>query len=80
MRQVEKLDRKWQVEKLNDRWQGAEKPENVTWARKNDLEAKDSDSFDLPMQGARKGGYTNNHDETIDPDAFGNYQYNKDAG
>lgn len=77
MRQVEKLDRKWQVEKLNDRWQGAEKPENVTWVKKDDLEAKDSDSFELPMQGARKSEYTNNHDEDTDSDAFKTYRYNR---
>jgi len=80
MRQVEKLDKKWQVEKLNDRWQGGEKPENVTWAKKDDLEAKDSDSFELPMQGARKSGYMNKTNEDTDRDAFGTYRYNKGQG
>lgn len=79
MRQVEKFDKKWQVEKLNDRWQGAEKPENVTWVKKDDLEAKDSDSFELPMQGARKSEYTNNNDEDMDSGAFGTFEYNRNG-
>lgn len=68
------MDEKWQVEKLNDRWQGADQPENVTWAKKDDLEAKDSNSFELPMQGARKSGYTTNNDDATDPDSFRSYR------
>lgn len=79
MRQVEKLDRKWQVEKLAERWQGAEKPENVTWAKKDDLEAKDSDSFELPMQGPRKGGGVHDDDDEGGggEEAFGTYRYHR---
>lgn len=75
MRQVEKLDRRWQVEKLSERWQGAERPENVTWAKKDDLEAKDSDSFELPMQGPRKSGCEGADD--ADEEAFGTYRYHR---
>lgn len=65
---------KRQVEKLDKRRH--EKPENVTWA-KNDAEADFSDSFELPLQGARKSENNDGNDEDLDPDAFGTYRYHR---
>lgn len=54
-----------------------EKPENVTWAKDKDLETMDS--FELPMQGIRRGennGADDNDDEEI-PDMFGTFRYHR---
>ena len=48
-----------------------EKPENVTWAKDEELNV--SDSFDLPLQGTRREDYTG---EEGDKD-FGTYRYHR---
>lgn len=55
-----------------------EQPENVTWAK--DEEPEMMDSFDLPLQGIRKGEHNNGEDNDDDddgPDVFGTYRYHR---
>ena len=74
---------KRQMEKLDKR-RRREKPENVTWAKKEDFEIKMSDSFELPLQGARKSegngggdGGGGDNSENVDPNAFGTFRYHR---
>lgn len=77
MRQVERIDKGRHIEKFHDRWQAGEKPENVTWAKKDDLEARGSDSFELPIEGARKSEYASNNEDADPKDVFGTFRYHK---
>lgn len=69
-----------------------EKPENVTWAKKEEWEQKSSDSFELPLQGPRKsegrGGGGKDNDKANDnanehdegdgaTDPFGTFRYHR---
>ena len=57
------------------RWpQRLEKPENVTWAKDQELEM--SDSFDLPLQGVRKSEGSG-EEEDEEKDVFGTWRYHR---
>ena len=65
-----------QMSKFSEkRWH--ERPENVTWAKKEDFEPKSSDSFELPLQGHRKseGSGSGGDSSSDDIDAFKTYRY-----
>ena len=55
----------------SERRHEVEKPENVTWAKDEELDF--NDSFDLPLQGTRREDYTGEEGDA----EFGTYRYNR---